>query len=603
MRVPSPSSDISRNHLLVTTRDWNVHVTDLHSTNGTTVLPVGEPPFTLRDGASVQVELGTVLDLGDGVSLRIEPPAADWKAGQPLSGEKNSARSLRLTGRFLRRSWQGLIVGGLAVALGVAAYLSPGLVEADVLLDDGFVHVVKRDSELIGTVNSQIRQLANASQLGEQRAEVLQNADEVLMYLPQSDSLVPFDAARNISGSTTALPSNSMVQLVGDRLLVVGGESGATWSGTVPDMLALDYEQTKPQTEVGEGGVATLTATGDVIGLDVGASRLVRPDGEATATVDLPFKLDADAVVSMSAVGDKAVVLDHSSKRIWVEGMPQAYPVSDAGSARLMAPAPHALRGEDGILAIYANAAGLNALTKDGQVSLSGRIDLAPVAPVQVGECVYAAGVSDTTGVFVRRCVGKDAHREDIGSITSDGTDFAFHVNRGVVALNDQSNGTVWLVDKDMFVIRPEDWEGVVPADDDDPTSPNGSEINVQPDRSPDNLAPKANDDALGARVGTSTVLNVLDNDSDPDGDVLTISTKTVLNGATLEPIRDGAGLQITISPDAKADQFVFDYTINDGRQGTSTATVVVTVHPSDMRAGNSPPASRTSRVGTARSS
>lgn len=74
LRVSSPSSDISRNHLLITTRDWGIHVTDLLSTNGTTVLPTGEQPFTLRDGASVQVELGTVLDLGDGVSLRIEPP-------------------------------------------------------------------------------------------------------------------------------------------------------------------------------------------------------------------------------------------------------------------------------------------------------------------------------------------------------------------------------------------------------------------------------------------------------------------------------------------------------------------------------------------------
>lgn len=74
LRVPSPSSDISRNHVLITTKDWNVHVADLNSTNGTTVLPVGEAPFTLRDGASVQVELGTVLDLGDGVSIRIEPP-------------------------------------------------------------------------------------------------------------------------------------------------------------------------------------------------------------------------------------------------------------------------------------------------------------------------------------------------------------------------------------------------------------------------------------------------------------------------------------------------------------------------------------------------
>lgn len=74
MRVNSPSSDISRSHLLVTSKDWNVIVTDLNSTNGTTVMPVGEQPFVLANGQSVQVELGTILDLGDGVSLRIEPP-------------------------------------------------------------------------------------------------------------------------------------------------------------------------------------------------------------------------------------------------------------------------------------------------------------------------------------------------------------------------------------------------------------------------------------------------------------------------------------------------------------------------------------------------
>lgn len=74
MRVTSPSSDISRSHLVVTTQGWNVMVTDLHSTNGTTVMPVGEQPFVLANGQSVQVELGTILDLGDGVSLRIEPP-------------------------------------------------------------------------------------------------------------------------------------------------------------------------------------------------------------------------------------------------------------------------------------------------------------------------------------------------------------------------------------------------------------------------------------------------------------------------------------------------------------------------------------------------
>ena len=49
-------------------------MTDLDSTNGTTIIPTGEQPFVLANGESVQVDLGTVLDLGDGVSVRIEPP-------------------------------------------------------------------------------------------------------------------------------------------------------------------------------------------------------------------------------------------------------------------------------------------------------------------------------------------------------------------------------------------------------------------------------------------------------------------------------------------------------------------------------------------------
>lgn len=508
-----------------------------------------------------------------------------------LTVERHTARPLRLIGRFVRRSWQGLLVAVLAVALGVAAFVSPGLVEADVVLDDGNVYVVKGDSELVGTLNSQIKQLSNASPLGDEDAEVLQNEDEVLIHLPRSGSLVPFDAARNISGSITQLPSNSTVQLVRDRLLVVGPEAGAAWSGSVTDMLAMDFEQNKPELEVGDGGTATLTTDGDVIGLDVAESRLVRSTPEGITTVALPFELEDDAVVSMSAVGEKAVVLDRSSRRIWVEGTGQALPVSDANTARLMAPAPDALGGEDGILAIYANSAGLNAVTKDGQESISSRIDLSPVAPIQVGRCVYGAGVSGTDGVFVRRCVGQEAQRETIESITSEDGSFSFQANRGVVTLNDRANGTVWMVDKDMFVIHPEDWDGVKPAEDDDPNNTSGSEVAQQPERSPDNRAPTANDDTLGARAGRSTVLNVLDNDSDPDGDVLTISTSSKLNGATLEPIRNGAGLQISIAANVAPGPLTFEYRVDDGRPGgTDTATVVVNVSPADMTVANTPP-------------
>lgn len=74
MRVETAAKEISRSQILITSNDWNVVVTDLHSTNGTRICPVGEPEFELRDGRSVTVEIGTELALDDHVRLRIVPP-------------------------------------------------------------------------------------------------------------------------------------------------------------------------------------------------------------------------------------------------------------------------------------------------------------------------------------------------------------------------------------------------------------------------------------------------------------------------------------------------------------------------------------------------
>ena len=73
MRVISPSNDISRSHLKVVQEGWDIVVRDLNSTNGTMIKPPGAKEFELHNGESANVEVGTILDLGDGVSLRIEP--------------------------------------------------------------------------------------------------------------------------------------------------------------------------------------------------------------------------------------------------------------------------------------------------------------------------------------------------------------------------------------------------------------------------------------------------------------------------------------------------------------------------------------------------
>ena len=74
LTVLSPSQDISRTHVLVAPEDDLVVVTDLYSTNGTTVVRPGPQVEreALPSGQSVRVEIGTVIELGDEVAILVD---------------------------------------------------------------------------------------------------------------------------------------------------------------------------------------------------------------------------------------------------------------------------------------------------------------------------------------------------------------------------------------------------------------------------------------------------------------------------------------------------------------------------------------------------
>jgi hypothetical protein len=75
MTVPSPNHDISRTHLEVAPDDWQIVVTDLNSTNGTLLVrPGGVDRQQLAPGEPVPVQVGSVIELGDGVSVLIDFP-------------------------------------------------------------------------------------------------------------------------------------------------------------------------------------------------------------------------------------------------------------------------------------------------------------------------------------------------------------------------------------------------------------------------------------------------------------------------------------------------------------------------------------------------
>ena len=102
------------------------------------------------------------------------------------------------------------------------------------------------------------------------------------------------------------------------------------------------------------------------------------------------------------------------------------------------------------------------------------------------------------------------------------------------------------------------------------------------------NTDPSAQDDAFSVEAGSSlniTELSILANDSDLDGDPLTVSN--VLVGPTDGSLSWSPGGPFTYTPDSNfTGQDSFTYEVSDGNGGTAQATVTITVEDPDAIEG-----------------
>jgi hypothetical protein len=103
--------------------------------------------------------------------------------------------------------------------------------------------------------------------------------------------------------------------------------------------------------------------------------------------------------------------------------------------------------------------------------------------------------------------------------------------------------------------------------------------ITVGAGNAPANNAPVAVDDSVTTQPGQPVIIGVLLNDSDPDGDTLSVISAT--NGSRGTTVVN-SGLTVTYTPNATftSSSDTFLYTISDGRGGTASALVTVTVVP-----------------------
>lgn len=93
----------------------------------------------------------------------------------------------------------------------------------------------------------------------------------------------------------------------------------------------------------------------------------------------------------------------------------------------------------------------------------------------------------------------------------------------------------------------------------------------------PANAAPEPAPDSVTLAAGTRAQVDVLANDSDPDGDALTVTGVDAL-GPGSAAITDAGTVAVTAAAGAAVQQATLTYTVADGRGGTASGELAVTV-------------------------
>ncbi|HYH73425.1 MAG TPA: hypothetical protein VD764_09410, partial [Nocardioides sp.] len=361
----------------------------------------------------------------------------------------------------------------------------------------------------------------------------------------------------------------------------VDAETGEVWAVRYDDELgkpvvsAVD-RQAEPLAETGEGAALTVGQDGTVVvtSTEEGTVTTLAPtDAGFRKPRTLDLSDDAGQVTDVTTVCDRIVTLDADAGVLSVVGGATA---SVTPGSRLQQPGP----GYDAVL-VGAPDGLLSVDLESGDVTtVSDRSGTYAVEPVRLGACVYGAW-SGGLGAVAVQCGSQEVMEDDLAG---NATSLAFRVNRGEIVLNDANSGTVWDVQQDRPV-RIDNWEAFTSKKknkDDDEENQNQTDADRRP--------PRAKPDSYGVRAGRTTVLHPLDNDSAPDGRLLSIvDVAQPSGGARVEISPDGQTLVLEMPEDARPARF--DYFIDDGRNGLSAnAAVDVTVRGTEQ---NEPPALR----------
>jgi hypothetical protein len=334
---------------------------------------------------------------------------------------------------------------------------------------------------------------------------------------------------------------------------------------------------------VGEdGSVHAATASGRTVSIAVAGGSLAGP-----TFAQLPEL----GTVRIAAVGSQAAVLDATAGTLYLPG---------GGTASVGADPQAELQqggSETGTVTV-ATSTRLLRVGYDGAVTeLFTGVSGKPARPVSLGTTVTSCQVgawAGSHGTVVRSCDGAPGESLALDAMAGDFSlqDPAFRVNWGLVVLNDRATGRIF----DLELLRSFDYFKDLLREEEDAENED-EQTTVQTLKA----KPVAKPDEYWARPGATSILHVLDNDSDPNGQVLAITNVDEPSGGGRVRISsDGQTLQFT-QPESGGGAS-FGYTItNEGGEATGTVTIqpAAANHPPALRENYEPPTYSVSSSGS----
>jgi large repetitive protein len=532
--------------------------------------------------------------------------------------------------RRTRRGVAGsvLVVLGLVIGAVIATALhADGRERSKADTNDGGAWLLKRDAGYVGHVNRQVGEITAAVSVSDPGSDYdVDQAQGVIVVHDRTKGTVTVvdDSVERVANPAGVRVTGDVeVHAIDGGALIVDDGAMRVWKLTHEDLLSAGSTDEVDPIITGEGRtLAAVTPDGHAAFVDQKAGDVVflRPDGTKARSGKVQLSDDPASVTMLGP--NRAVFADTDGDLTVADAGGKATPLGvdvpgadgQPSALALQQPGPTTDRvvaaSTDGKVVMIPLGGGDQRPIDIGEI---GGAD--PLAPIAYGGCVFAVATKPAT--FTQWCADGNAKDgaprfKQVQTVPLDGagSELRLRLVNGWVWINDVDTGAAWVTSPQQRIDRIQDWGNILSqltddSNDDDTDQQGGNvvtEVNPddptaeivqsdQIDQTGPNRPPIARDDQAETRVDRPIDVDVLANDTDPNGDVLVVTAVQPAGGeAQLAIAPDGRSVQV--SPNAGfAGTVNFGYTITDGRDASAGANVSVQVAPSDGSTNRPPEA------------